>query len=309
MIPRRPRSGAHEAGEGGPPRARRAPRVRATRVAETVRRLCIDASRHITPDARAAFSSALTREESPLARSVLEQILANDEVARRHRIPYCQDTGMATVFVRRGSRVRIIGGMLTDAIQSGVRAAYADGYLRASVVADPLRRVNTRDNGPAIVHVEEVAEDELTLWVMPRGFGGENTSRLSILTPADGWDGVIREVVRTVQEAGPNACPPLIVGVGLGGNFELAPYLAKRALLRPVGRPNEDHYLADREHELLEAINATGLGAGGLGGIITAVAVHIEVYPTHISSLPVAINLGCHAHRIGRSTLIGEARE
>ncbi len=289
-------------------RARRqsATRVPAARIAQAVQQLCLQASRQITPEARAAFAAAREREESPLARDVLAQILENDTLAQRHGLPYCQDTGMTTVFVRLGDRVQVTGGLLVDAIQAGVRAACQTGYLRPSVINDPLRRENTRDNTPAIVHLEEVAGDELTLWMMPRGFGGENTSRLTILTPAEGWPGVVREVVETVRQAGPNACPPLIVGVGLGGNFEYAPYLAKRALLRPVGRPHPDPEIAARERELLDAINTTGLGAGGLGGTVTAVAVHIEVFATHISSLPVAVNLGCHAHRIGRVTLAGQ---
>lgn len=291
------------------PRHRGGPAVAAGQIAAAVQQLCRQASRQITPEARAAFATALTREDSPLARDVLAQILDNGAIAQRRNLPYCQDTGMTTVFVRRGANVSVTDGTLTEAIQAGVRASCRAGYLRPSVVADPLRRVNTFDNTPAIIHVEEVGADELSLWVMPRGFGGENTSRLTVLTPADGWAGIVREVVATVRAAGASACPPLIVGVGLGGTFEYAAYLAKRALLRPVGRPNPDPDLAGREQDLLAAINATGLGAGGVGGTVTAVAVHLDVYATHISSLPVAVNLGCHAHRIGRVTLLGKPHD
>ncbi|MCL6553128.1 MAG: fumarate hydratase [Firmicutes bacterium] len=278
-----------------------------TLTAETLTRavadLCIEVNHRMQPDMLAALARACEAEVSPAGRRVLEALLENARVAREQWYPLCQDTGQAVVFVDLGQEVRVIGGNLVDAIQEGVRRGYAEGYLRRSVVRDPLRRENTGDNTPAIVYVDIVPGDLVRIGVIAKGAGCDNASRIAMLPPAAGRQGLEAFVVETVEQAGPNASPPVVVGVGLGGTFEKAALLAKRALLRPVGQPSPDAELAALEARLLERINALGIGPAGFGGRVTALAVHVEAYATHIASLPVAVNLDCHAHRAKTITL------
>lgn len=282
------------------------PTVSAAEITAKVRELCIAAAYDLPEDAIAAFRQALEKEESPQGKAIFEELLENARVATIERIPYCQDTGLAVVFVKKGPRVTIEGGTLTQAITEGVSKGYTEGYLRASAVAEPLfDRKNTKDNTPPIIHIEESDEDELVITLVPKGAGSENMSRLVMLTPSAGWEGVKAEVVETVRRAGANPCPPIVVGVGIGGNFEQSAYLAKKALTRTLGEPHPDPRWAALERELLEEVNKTGIGPQGLGGTVTALAVHIEFYPTHIASLPVAINLGCHAYRHKTAVLLG----
>jgi fumarate hydratase subunit alpha len=266
-------------------------------VRQGVRQMCIEANCRVSPDIYEALETGRSREVSPLGVYILEQLLENARIADRENMPICQDTGVTVVFLTVGQDVRFIGGDLTEAINEGVRAGYRDGYLRKSVVRDPLDRVNTGDNTPAVVHFDLVPGAEVILTVAPKGFGSENMSRIYMLKPADGVEGVKECIVRTVDEAGPNPCPPVIVGVGLGGTFEKAAFLAKRALLRPVGRLSHIDHIRKLEEELLERINGLGIGPQGLGGKLTAMGVHIETYPTHIAGLPVAVNMGCHVTR------------
>lgn len=282
------------------------PSVSAAEITAKVRDLCIAAAYDLPEDAIAAFRQALEKEESPQGKAIFEELLRNAEVATTERIPYCQDTGLAVVFVRKGPQVTIEGGTLTQAIAEGVSKGYTEGYLRASVVAEPLfDRRNTQDNTPPVVHIEESDKDELVITLVPKGAGSENMSRLVMLTPSAGWDGVKKEVVETVRRAGANPCPPIVVGVGIGGNFEHSAYLSKKALMRTLGEPHPDPKWAALERELLEEVNKTGVGPQGLGGTVTALAVHIEAFPTHIACLPLAINLGCHAYRHKTAVLLG----
>jgi len=271
--------------------------IPAAEVAEAVARLCIEANLRLPQEVKAAFERALSAEESPLGKEILENLLENARVAERESIPMCQDTGVAVVFVELGAQACITGGPLKDAINAGVRKGYTEGRLRKSVVASPLSRENTGDNTSAIIHLKQVDGDRLRIVVAPKGAGSENMSALGMLRPADGVEGIERFVVRAVERAGASACPPLVVGVGVGGNFERCALLAKEALLRPLGRPHPDEAVAELERRLLRAVNDTGIGPGGLGGRITALAVHVETFPCHIASLPVAVNLNCHAHR------------
>lgn len=281
------------------------PSVRASDVSDKVRELCIAAAYELPGDARAAFRRALEVEESPQGKAIFQELLRNAEIAAEERIPYCQDTGIAVVFVRKGPGVTIEGGTLTRAITEGVSRGYTDGYLRASLVAEPLfERKNTGDNTPPIIHFEESETDELVITVVPKGAGSENMSKVVMLTPSAGWEGVKREVVDAVTRAGANPCPPIVVGVGVGGNLEKCALLAKKALIRDVGEPNQDPRVAALEADLLEAINRTGIGPQGLGGTVTALAVHIETFPTHIAALPVGINIGCHAYRHKTAVLL-----
>jgi len=273
--------------------------VEAAAVTAAVRDLCIRINPQMGADMLAALERARGMEESETGRAVLERLLENARVAREHLFPICQDTGTAVVFLDLGQDVHIAGGDLEAAIHEGVRQGYREGYLRASLVHGPLNRLNTGDNTPAIVYTRVVPGDRVTLSVLAKGAGCDNMSRLAMLTPSDGRDGVVRFVVRAVAEAGPNPSPPLIVGVGLGGTFEQAALLSKRALLRPVGAPHADPSLAGLEAELLRRINDLGIGPAGFGGRVTALAVHVESHPTHIASLPVAVNLDCHSHRAG----------
>ncbi len=282
------------------------PSVSASLIAEKVRELCIGAAYELPRDVQRAFRRALEIEESPQGQTIFRELLKNAEVAVTESIPYCQDTGMVTVFVRKGPGVTIEGGTLTAAINEGVRRGYTEGYLRASVVAEPLfERKNTRDNTPAVIHVEESEKDELAISVVPKGAGSESMSKVVMLPPSAGWEGVRKEVVETVRKAGANPCPPIVVGVGIGGNFEMCAYLAKRSLMRDLGEANSDPRIAELERELLAEVNRTGIGPAGLGGTVTALAVHIESYPTHIATLPLGINLGCHAYRHKTAVLLG----
>ncbi|AAC07618.1 fumarate hydratase [Aquifex aeolicus] len=267
-------------------------------IKEAVKEAIIEANCVLPREVRVAFQEALKREESPIGREVLTQILENAEIAQKEKMPYCQDTGVDVIFVFLGQDVHVVGGSLEDAINQGVREATEEGYLRASMVWDPVfERKNTKDNTPAIIHYEVVPGDRVKIVVAPKGAGSENTSRLAMLKPADGWEGVKKFILETVKFAGPNACPPFTVGVGIGGNFEYCAYLAKKALLRPVGKRHENPLIAKVEEELLEEINKIGWGPMGFGGTVTAVDVKVEMYPCHIASLPVAVNIQCHANR------------
>lgn len=277
--------------------------IEAADITDVVARLCVEANYRLAADVMQAFARAAAEEESPLGREILGQLIENARLAERESLPMCQDCGIAVVFVEMGSRVWVRGGSLADAINAGVRKGYTDGRLRKSVVASPIDRRNTGDNTPAIIHLKQVEGDRARIVVAPKGAGSENMSALAMLRPADGIEGIERFVVHTVERAGASACPPLVVGVGIGGNFERCALLAKEALLRPLGRPHADDAVADIERRLLQAINDTGLGPGGMGGRITALAVHVETFPCHIASLPVAVNLNCHAHRHAEAVL------
>ena len=270
--------------------------VSAGDIVERVAELCVRACVVVAPDVRSAMEQALDRE-SGIARRVLEDMLLNQDVAIDNGIPICQDTGMVVVFLEIGQDVRIVGGDVSAAVQEGVRRGYTDGYLRKSVVGDPIDRRNTNDNTPAVIHYSVVPGDELKIIVCPKGFGSENMSRIKMLLPGDGVAGIFGFVTETVKLAASNPCPPIIVGVGVGGTFEYAALMAKRALLRKVGSRNADADWARREDELLERVNALGIGPSGFGGVTTALAVHINAYATHIAGLPVAVNLACHANR------------
>jgi len=271
--------------------------IRVETITGVIADLCIEVNHRMQPDMLAALERARDVEESPLGRKVLEQILENARVAREAWYPICQDTGQAVLFVDIGQDVRVSGGMLSDAIQAGVRRGYTEGYLRASVVRSPLRRENTGDNTPAIVYYDIVSGDRLTIGMIAKGAGCDNMSRLEMLTPAAGPAGMEAFIVETVERAGPNTSPPVLVGVGLGGTFEKAALLAKRALLRPVSAPHPDPQIAALEARLVDRINALGIGPAGFGGRVTALAVHVEGHATHIASFPVAVNLDCHSHR------------
>jgi len=270
--------------------------VKAEEITAVVAALCREANVALGADVLNALAEARKREESPQGKDALEKLLANAALAREEGIPLCQDTGLAVVFIEVGQEVHVDGD-LEAAVHAGVRRGYTAGYLRSSVVRHPLDRVNTGDNTPAVLHTRLVPGDRLKITVVPKGAGSENMSALRMLKPADGVEGVKRFVLETVEKAGPNACPPLVVGVGIGGTMEKAALLAKEALLRPLGEKSKDTLAAALEEELLGAINRSGIGPLGLGGRVTALAVHVEVYPCHIASLPVAVNLSCHAVR------------
>ncbi len=264
---------------------------------DNIKEMCIEATHFLTPDMDAALKKATAEEEAPLGKQVLEQLQENLQIAGKEMIPICQDCGMAVVFLEIGQDVHFTGGNLMDAVNEGVRRGYVDGFLRKSVVKDPLLRGNTGDNTPAILHTEIVPGDKVKITVSPKGFGSENKSKIIMLTPADGIEGVKAAVVNAVKEAGPNACPPMVVGVGIGGTFERAAYMAKKALTRDVSVRSELPHIAELENELLEMINKSGIGPGGLGGITTALAVNVNTYATHIAGLPVAVNICCHVNR------------
>lgn len=266
-------------------------------VAEAVCELCIQANHFLSPDMRNALARAAGQETSPLASRILGQLEENLQIAAEESIPICQDTGMAVVFLKIGQDVHFFDGDLTEAVNDGVRRGYTEGFLRKSVVGDPLLRQNTGDNTPAILHCSIVPGNQVEITVAPKGFGSENMSRIFMLKPADGTEGVKEAIVQTVAEAGPNACPPLVVGVGIGGTFEKAVLLAKEALTRETGAPSELPHVCALEAELLERINALQIGPAGLGGNATALAVHINTYATHIAGLPLAVNLCCHVNR------------
>ena len=266
-------------------------------IRDTVARLCVEANTHLPEDVQNAIRDFREREDWTIARGVLDNIVENFCIADREDVPICQDTGMACVFLEVGQEVHFVGGSLYDAVHEGVRRGYGEGYLRKSVVADPIRRGNTGDNTPAMIHTDIVPGDRVRITVGPKGFGSENMSAIKMLKPSDGLDGIRRFVLDTVEAAGPNPCPPMVVGVGIGGTFEKAAYLAKKALMRPLDVPNPDPYYADLERELLERINALGIGPQGFGGLTTALGLNIEVLPTHIAGMPCAVNIGCHATR------------
>ncbi len=271
--------------------------IDAQAISDVVAEMCREANVFLGEDVIEALEKALAEEESPAGRDVLRQLLENVEIARSEQIPLCQDTGFAVFFVEWGQEVHLKGGSLEAAINEGVRTGYREGYLRKSIVADPLERVNTGDNTPAVIHTSLVPGDRVRITFAPKGGGSENMSALRMLKPADGVEGVVDFVVNRVRAAGPNPCPPVIVGVGLGGTFEKVALLAKKALLRPLGRPHPEPLYAGLERRILEKVNDLGIGPQGFGGRITALAVHIETYPAHIASLPVAVNINCHAAR------------
>lgn len=266
-------------------------------ITENIREMCIEATHFLSEDMKNALKMAADTEESTLGRQVLTSLEENLEIAGKDMIPICQDTGMAIVFAEIGQEVHIVDGVLEDAINEGVRRGYVDGYLRKSVVEDPIYRKNTQDNTPAIIHYSIVPGDRVKLTLAPKGFGSENMSRVIMLKPADGIEGVKKAILETVDAAGPNACPPMVVGVGIGGDFEKCAIMAKHALTRPAGEHSPVPYVRDLEIELLEKINQLGIGPGGLGGTVTAFAINIETYPTHIAGLPLAVNICCHVNR------------
>lgn len=272
-------------------------------IQQTIARLCIEANVHLPADIRAALADAASREKSPAGRAVLAELGENACVAVSRGLPICQDTGMAVIFAEVGQDVRIVGGDFEAAIHAGVAQGYREGYLRASVVGDPLLRQNTGDNTPAVIHTRIVPGASLRLTVAPKGFGSENMSALRMLSPSQGREGVVSFVLETVAQAGPNPCPPVIIGIGMGGTFEKVAILAKQALLRPLGSRNPLPHVAELEQELLEKVNRLGIGPSGLGGSVTALGLHIEQYPTHIAGLPVALNMSCHATRHAEATL------
>ncbi|KLU64323.1 L(+)-tartrate dehydratase subunit alpha [Desulfosporosinus acididurans] len=274
-------------------------------IISAIRTLCMEANYNLSSDIMTGFQSALKSESSPLGLEVLERLIENADIAHKEQVPMCQDTGMAVLFVEIGQDLHIAGGNLTDALNEGVRQGYEQGFLRKSVVKDPFDRVNTGDNTPAIIHYDIVPGEALRLIVAPKGFGSENMGGLKMCKPSEGLAGAMDFVVDTVDRAGGNPCPPIIVGVGVGGTMEKSTFLAKKALLREVGIHNQDERLANIEKELLERINRLGIGPQGFGGLTTALAVNLEVYPTHIAGMPVSVNIGCHATRHKEITLQG----
>ena len=266
-------------------------------ITDNIKEMCIEANHFLTDDMKNVFEKAVKNEESALGKQVLGQLEENLKIAGEDMIPICQDTGMAVVFMNVGQDVHLIGGDITDAINEGVRRGYVDGYLRKSVVKDPIYRENTKDNTPAVIHFNIVPGDKVDITVAPKGFGSENMSRVFMLKPADGIEGVKEAILTAVKDAGPNACPPMVVGVGIGGTFEKCAYLAKKALTRDLNEESPVEYVRDLEKEMLEKINKLGIGPGGLGGTQTALAINIETYPTHIAGLPVAVNICCHVNR------------
>ena len=271
--------------------------INVDKVTENIREMCIEANHYLTPDMKKRLDEAVQGEESPLGRQILEQLEENLSIAGKDMIPICQDTGMAVVFMEIGQDVHFEGGDLTDAVNEGVRQGYVEGYLRKSVVKDPFIRKNTKDNTPAILHTTIVPGNQVKITVAPKGFGSENMSRVFMLKPAEGIEGVKQAILTAVKDAGPNACPPMVVGVGIGGTFEKCALMAKQALTRDVSVSSDIPYVADLEKEMLEKINDLGIGPAGLGGRITALAVNINTYPTHIAGLPVAVNICCHVNR------------
>nr|WP_296963097.1 fumarate hydratase [uncultured Mediterraneibacter sp.] len=271
--------------------------IRVEEITKNIKEMCIEANHFLSPDMAEAMKCAEKNEEAPLGKQILEQLQENLKIAGEDMIPICQDTGMAVVFLEIGQEVHFEGGALEDAVNEGVRQGYVEGYLRKSVVGDPLIRENTKDNTPAVLHTRIVDGDQVKIKVAPKGFGSENMSRVFMLKPAEGIEGVKDAVLTAVKDAGPNACPPMVVGVGIGGTFEKCALMAKEALTREVGSHSEIEYVKELEEELLTKINSLGIGPGGLGGTTTALAVNINTYPTHIAGLPVAVNICCHVNR------------
>lgn len=271
--------------------------VQVSEITENIKEMCIEVNHILTPDMEQALNHAVEKEQAPLGKQVLGQLQDNLRIAKEDTIPICQDTGMAVVFLEVGQEVHFEGGELEDAVNEGIRQGYTEGYLRKSVVGDPLLRRNTGDNTPGIIHYSIVPGDQVKITVAPKGFGSENMSRIFMLKPADGMEGVKNAVLTAVRDAGPNACPPMVVGVGIGGTFEKCAILAKQALTRPLDSRSHIPYIKEMEEELLEKINKSGIGPGGLGGTTTALGVNINTYPTHIAGLPVAVNICCHVNR------------
>ena len=266
-------------------------------IIKNVKEMCIEANHYLTDDMKDALRESAEAEKAPLGKQILCQLEDNLKIASEDMIPICQDTGMAVIFMEVGQDVHIEGGLLTDAVNEGVRQGYKEGFLRKSVVGDPIFRENTKDNTPAVIHYDIVEGDQIKITVAPKGFGSENMSRVFMLKPADGIEGVKDAILTAVKDAGPNACPPMVVGVGIGGTFEKCALLAKKALTRPINQHSSIPYVCEMEKELLDKINKTGIGPGGLGGSTTALAININTYPTHIAGLPVAVNICCHVNR------------
>ncbi len=271
--------------------------VQTEMITETIKKMCIEANYSLSSDMVKAMRKAEEKEESVLGKQILAQLQDNLEIAASDMIPICQDTGMAVVFLEVGQNVHFEGGSLEDAVNEGVRRGYTEGFLRKSVVGDPILRKNTKDNTPAVIHTRIVEGDRVKITVAPKGFGSENMSRVFMLKPAEGLEGVKNAILTAVKDAGPNACPPLVVGVGIGGTFEKCALMAKKALTREVGKHSDIPYVRKLEEEMLEKINCLGIGPGGLGGTVTALAVNVNTYPTHIAGLPVAVNICCHVNR------------
>lgn len=272
-------------------------KVDVTEITKNVKEMCIEANHFLSEDMKKVFEQAVQKEKAPLGRQVLNQLKENLEIAGAEMIPICQDTGMAVIFMKVGQEVHFDGGNLTEAVNEGVRQGYVDGYLRKSVVKDPIYRDNTKDNTPAVIHYEIVEGDQVDITVAPKGFGSENMSRIFMLKPADGIEGVKESILTAVKDAGPNACPPMVIGVGIGGSFEKCAVMAKHALTRDLEEESPVPYVRELEKEMLKKINSLGIGPGGLGGTVTALAVNIETYPTHIAGLPMAVNICCHVNR------------
>ena len=269
--------------------------INISQITEAVKELCIEANYYLSEDIKSSLVQARDNEKWSLAQNVLNKLIDNSEIAKNDNMPICQDTGMACVFIEVGQDVHIVGGLLEDAINEGVRQGYTEGYLRKSVVKDPINRINTKDNTPAIIYYDIVQGDKIKITVAPKGFGSENMSRIKMLKPSDGLQGVKDFIIETVKLAGPNPCPPIVIGVGIGGTFDKAAYLAKKALIRPINTNNKDEFYSELEKEMLEKVNELGIGPQGFGGKTTALGLNIETYPTHIAGLPVAVNINCHA--------------
>lgn len=272
-------------------------------ITKNIKEMCMTVNVQLSPDVKQALLSAQKKEESPLGKQILGQLEENMKIAKENDIPICQDTGMTVVFLKIGQDLHIEGKYIEDAVNEGIRQGYQEGYLRKSVVGDPLIRKNTKDNTPGIIHYEMVPGDQLEITVAPKGFGSENMSRIFMLKPADGIEGVKRAILESVEQAGPNACPPMVIGVGIGGTFEKCAILAKKALTRDLDSHSDIPYVKELEEEMLKKINDLGIGPGGLGGRVTAIGLNIETYPTHIAGLPVAVNICCHVNRHIRRTL------
>lgn len=271
--------------------------IHINKIRDSIENLCIEANYNISEDIKNSLINFKEIEDGLLARDILEKIIINSEISKTEKMPICQDTGMACIFIEIGQDVHIIGGNLESAINEGVRRGYEKGYLRKSVVKDPINRINTKDNTPAIINYNIVDGEKIKITIAPKGFGSENMSQIKMLKPSDGLEGVKKFILNVVKEAGPNPCPPMIIGVGIGGTFEKAAYLSKKALLRPIDIRNNEKFYSDLEEELLEEINKLGIGPQGFGGKTTALGINIETYPTHIAGLPVAVNISCHATR------------
>ena len=271
--------------------------IQCSKITEVIRKLCIEANEHLPEDVKCAIKTARKEEDGEIAKGILDNIIENYEIADRENVPICQDTGMAVVFMEIGQDVHITGGDLTECVNEGVRQGYTDGYLRKSVVKDPIRRGNTGDNTPAILYTEIVPGEQIKITVGPKGFGSENMSRIMMFKPSAGLEGIKDFIIETVKFAGPNPCPPMVVGVGIGGTFDRCALLAKKALMRPLGSSNKDPFYADLEKELLLKINSLVIGPQGLGGRTTAIGLNIETFPTHIAGMPCAVNINCHVTR------------